>query len=264
MKKVMLSEMPWPEVEEVIKKKPTVLLPMGTVETQNRHNPTGYDYFVAERLAVEAARKSANAVVAPTICYGYSDLFIGFPGTITLKPETLQNLVYDVVECLVQMGLTNIVFVNNHDPNTPILKMALARIREKYGYVYPILWPTKMAHAFGQQVFPDAAKVLVHGNEPSTSLSAYLCPDMVRPDLAVDVVPEKKTLGPLTYASGGAFAHEGLTVPFNARMKDTNENGGSGCPRPDPEKGQIIFEKMVDFTVSFVDKFNQVDNQFDK
>ena len=265
MKKVNMADMTWVEVRDLIaEQKPAVIVPIGTTETQGRHNPTGYDHFVAQHVAVEAARK-CNAVVAPTLCYGYSELFYEFPGTITLQPETLQNLIYDVTASLIRMGLTHVVFMNNHDPNQPILNHAIARIRKDFGLVMPSLWPTNMARTFGQKLFPEASRVLIHGNEPSTSLCLALCPENVRMDLAVNSPTDYGALGNLPYASSQSLLYKGMKVPFFARVSDVSETGGYGNPNAgDPEIGQQILTQMADFTAGFIDEFLLTDNQLGK
>lgn len=265
MKKVNMADMTWVEVRDLIaEKKPAAIVPIGTTETQGRHNPTGYDHYVAKAVA-EAAAKKCNAMVAPAICYGYSELFYDFPGTITLQPETLQNLIYDVTASLIRMGVTHVVFMNNHDPNQPILNHALARIRKEFGLVMPSLWPTNMARAFGQKLFPEASRVLIHGNEPSTSLSMALCPDMVRMDLAVESPTDYGCLGSLPYGSSQTLLYRGMKVPFFARVSDVSKTGGYGRPDAgDPEIGQKILDQMADFTAGFIDEFLTTDNRLGK
>ena len=265
MKKVCMADMTWVEIRDLIaEKKPAVIVPLGTTETQGQHNPTGYDFFVAEAVAKMAAEK-CNAVVAPTLCYGYSELFYKFPGTITLEPETLQNLLFDVTASLIRTGFDHIVYMNNHDPNQPILEHAMARIRKQYGLVVPSLWPTNMARIFGQQLFPEASRVLIHGNEPSTSLCLALCPEKVRMDLAVESPTDYGALGTLPFGSSKTLIFKGLKVPIFTRVSDVSQTGGYGNPNAgDAKIGQEILNQMADFTAEFVTEFLTVDNHLGK
>lgn len=265
MKKVCMAHMTWVEIRDLIKEKhPAVIVPIGTTETQGRHNPTGYDHIVAEHVARKAAEK-CNAVVAPTINFGYSELFYEFPGTITLQPETLQNLIYDVTTSLIRMGFDHVVFMNNHDPNQPILGHTMQRIRKEFGLAMPSLWPTNMARTFGQELFPDAKRVLIHGNEPSTSLCMTICPENVRMDLAVESPTTYGALGSIPFAASQALMFRGMRVPFFARVSDVSETGGYGNPNAaDAKIGQEIVDRMVDYTAAFVDEFLKCDNRLGK
>jgi len=260
-----MADMTWVEVKEIIETKhPAVIVPIGTTETQGRHNPTGYDHFVAEHVAKKVAEK-CNAVVAPTINFGYSELFYEFPGTITLRPETLQNLIYDVTTSLIRMGFKHIVYMNNHDPNTPILNHAIQRIRKEFGLVLPSLWPTMMARTFGQEIFPDAKRVLIHGNEPSTSLMMAICPEKVRMDLAVESPTTYGSLGSIPFAASQALMFKGMKVPFFARVSDVSETGGYGNPNvADGKLGQAVIDKMVDYSAEFIEEFLKCDNELGK
>ena len=256
MKKVTLSHMTWPEVREAAKANPTILIPVGSTETQNLHNPTGYDYLVAQRLAEEAAER-CHALVTPVMPFGYSDIFIGFPGTITFRPETLQAVFEDIARSLIRTGFDHLLFINNHEPNHALLGDALSRIREEFGIVCASVWPTTLARNFAQDIFEKPAEVLVHGNEPSTSLLSYLYPEMMRMDLAQDAEPPAEFNG-FPLASPTTLAHEGQRVPIFLRVADAAPQGGWGHPRGDAEKGRLMFDRMVDFIATFVGKYNQI------
>lgn len=261
MNKIKLADMTWVEIKELVETRhPCVIVPVGTTEAQGQHMPMGYDHFVAEEVSVKAAER-CNAVVAPTMCYGYSELFREFPGTLTLEPETLQNLLYDVTASLIRSGFTHVVFMNNHDPNTPILGHAMQRIRKEFGYLMPAIWPTALARHFAQELFPEPSKVLVHGNEPGTSLCMALFPEKVRLDLAEDI-PVGNKLGDIPYDSFTNFLHEGQKLPAFSRASDISKTGALGYPNAyDPAIGAKIIDKMADFTASFIEKFLAADNK---
>jgi len=257
MKKIYLSQMSWPEVKEVVDKEPVILIPIGSTETQNLHNPTGYDYFIAQRLAEETAKKS-NALVSPVLPFGYSEIFRSYPGTITLRPETLRMVFEDIADSLIRMGFTRLLFINNHEPNHAPLGHALDRIREKHGIVCASMWPTTLARDFAQDVFENPAAVLNHGNEPSTSLLKYLYPELVNTDLIKSSSKPDK-LQNFELASPSALYHEGERVPIFLRVSDVTEQGGWGEIKGSAEQGKIIFDRMVDFVASFVEKYRDFD-----
>lgn len=264
--KTYLSHMTWVEVQETVKKQSVVFVPIGTTECQGRHLPTGYDHIVAQRLCEKAAEK-CNAVIAPVIPYGESQKLLGFPGTLTIRAETLSSLLFDVTDGLLKTGFTHIVFVNNHDPNKAPLEMAMSKIREKYGRVFPSLWPTDLARAFAEKYLSAPQEKLMHGNEPGTSLCLYLCPELVRSDLIRPgpVAGETIKIGPMDFSpSTFSIIYEGRKNPYLVHLGDYCKNGGFGTPEGNAEIGEKIFTEMVDYLTGFANEFCKVDNLLDK
>ncbi|MCI8512090.1 MAG: creatininase family protein [Lachnospiraceae bacterium] len=187
------------------------------------------------------------------------------PRTITLRPETLQNLIYDVTASLIRMGFTHVVFMNNHDPNQLILNHVLQCIRKDFGLVMPSLWPTNMAHSFGQELFADAKRVLIHRNEPSTSLMLALCPEKVRMDLAAESPRDYGKLGEIPYGSSQRLVFRGIKVPLFARVSDVFQTGGYGKPKAaSAEIGREILARMAEYTSAFIEEFLKTDNALGK
>lgn len=255
-KKKYISHMTWLEIQKIVDTKPTVLIPIGTVETQNLHNPTGYDYLIAERLSEEVAEKS-NSIITPVLPFGYSDNFFGFPGTISLRASTLELVIEDITVSLIKTGFDHFLFINNHAPNKPFLNLALNKIRNEYGIISTSVWPTALARHFAKELFENPKEVLTHGNEPSTSLLKYLCPELIREDLSKENYMDKKYQN-FKLLSSKDLEHQGQAVSINLRLKDIDKQGGWGNPKGDKEKGKVMFTKMVDYIVTFIDRYNNL------
>src|SRR5512145_2229165 len=97
MAKVELCSMTWREAEAAFRENPVILLPMGSIEQHGPHVPVG-DYRYATTVARRIAERSGGAIAAPTIPWGYSDYFRPFPGTLSIRPETLTLLLEDLCE----------------------------------------------------------------------------------------------------------------------------------------------------------------------
>jgi len=137
-KDVCLGLMTWREIETRLKESDIALIPVGQIEQHGLHASIDLDSRNAEGIAIRAALaafKSSKPVVAPAICYGYSDLpgLRDYPGVFSLRGETLVNLCYDVAFSLIRMGFSKIIFVNGHDANPPFIKEALRRLTKKTG-----------------------------------------------------------------------------------------------------------------------------------
>lgn len=115
----------WLEVEAYLKNSQGIILPIGSTE---QHGPTGLigtDAICAEAIA-RGVGEEINTMIGPTINVGMALHHTAFPGTISLKPSTMIQLVKDYVICLAKAGFTKFFFINGHGGNIATLKAAFA------------------------------------------------------------------------------------------------------------------------------------------
>lgn len=82
-----------------VKSKGVAIVPIGSVEQHSYHLPLGTDTYVAMTIAEEAAEKT-GAVLTPPVWFGWSPHHMVLPGTVTIRPEVLSELTYDIIESL--------------------------------------------------------------------------------------------------------------------------------------------------------------------
>jgi creatinine amidohydrolase len=115
-----LTELSWVELEALDKDHSFVLVPLSPIEEHGPHLPLGTDIFgaqdIAELTAVNVCEQKPEllAVLAPAIPLGCSSITADFPGTISLRGETLYNLLIDFCTGLAKSGFKYIVIVNHH------------------------------------------------------------------------------------------------------------------------------------------------------
>lgn len=124
-----LPHMTWPEVEEALKRTDAVLIPVGSIEQHGRHLPLGMDSYGAVETCKLIAQK-AEVVVAPTVLAGLSSHHMGFPGTITLTPETFEAVVYETAVSLIKHGFRKVLIYNGHGGNTVSVAAVIQRINQ--------------------------------------------------------------------------------------------------------------------------------------
>lgn len=115
----------WLEVEAYLEQSKGIILPIGSTE---QHGPTGLigtDAICAEAIA-NGVGEATGALVNPTINVGMALHHTAFPGTISLRPSTMIQLVKDYVTCLARAGFTKFFFINGHGGNIATLKAAFA------------------------------------------------------------------------------------------------------------------------------------------
>ncbi len=98
---VWLQNMTWEEVKTTIDEScKTIILPFGSTEQHGPHLPVGTDTMVAMTLAQDAAAKT-NVPVAPPLWFGWSPHHMVLPGTITIRPEILAEMAFDIISSLI-------------------------------------------------------------------------------------------------------------------------------------------------------------------
>lgn len=191
LKSVWLQENKWEDVEQYLEKKKTIIVPVGSVEQHAKHLPLGTDSFVALRVAEEVGEKT-QTLVAPPNWVGWAPHHMAFPGTITLRPETLTNLVYDICKSLIYHGFEKIIILNGHrEANLPPLKIAITKLRNETGAFLSIADPFYIAKQIGKEIKVSEPGGVGHAAEMETSHMYYLYPDLCDPSKAVKNVHTK-------------------------------------------------------------------------
>lgn len=111
-----IRDMNWMQVERYLQADDRAVVPMGSTE-QHGYLSLAVDAILSERVAVEAA-EPLGVPVFPPLNYGITPYFLRFPGSVSLRLETYQRLVADVLDSLAATGFKRILFVNGHGGNS--------------------------------------------------------------------------------------------------------------------------------------------------
>ncbi len=252
MNNVRLQDMTWKEVEERVRAGATVVVPFGSQEQHGPQTPMG-DFMITERAAVAAAERT-GAVVAPVIPFGYSEYFKAYPGTISVRPETLAAVLEDYVDCLLGQGFERIVFFNGHAGNNGLLDHLCRRIRAERGLRIPVVSPLgARSPELMQQLYGEGSTAIGHGGEPLASLQMHLNPGTVRLDLAVAGQTHEFHGRKVRGVSQVEFPNVPVQIHFNYD-EITDPSGVVGDAREaSAEKGRALFESMVEGCTAFLE-----------
>lgn len=178
----------WQEVETYLQKSRGIILPIGSTE---QHGPTGLigtDAICAEAIA-NGVGEATNGLVAPTIAIGMALHHTAFPGTISLRPTTMIQVIVDYLTCLTRSGFTKFFFINGHGGNIATLKAAFA---ETYYHLGNLSLPeaTKVRCKVGnwftcRSVYQLAKKLYgdkegSHATPSEIALTQYIYPDSIK------------------------------------------------------------------------------------
>lgn len=112
-----LEELNWMDVENYLKQDDRILLVLGSCE-QHGYLSLLTDTQIPEALA-DAASRQTGVLIAPPVNYGISPYFLKYPGTITLRVQTLLFIVEDILRSLYAQGFRRVVVLNGHGGNDP-------------------------------------------------------------------------------------------------------------------------------------------------
>jgi creatinine amidohydrolase len=205
---ILLAEMTSAEVRaEVAGGRSTVVVPFGAFEQHGPHLPLDTDAVLGDRVGPLVAER-LDAYCAPTVRLGCSQHHLAFAGTLSLRPETLQMIVHDVVDSLARHGFRRIVLLPTHGGNERSLhEAAAAAARDGVKIVVPSLRAAigaLVAVARSRGVSPGEAGG--HAGELETSLMLALAPRLVRSA----AVTEPGYTGPLDDAAAAVFFENGV------------------------------------------------------
>lgn len=130
VKSVQLETWTSPEVKNHVNKNGLAIIPLGSFEQHGPHAPLGTDTFISLEVSNRLAKR-LDSVVLPPIWYGISDEHMDFAGTITVSPETLTNLIGDIVVSLMASGFTKFLIINGHPGNIQYFDLIKEKLYKK-------------------------------------------------------------------------------------------------------------------------------------
>jgi len=191
------------------------VLPIGAFEQHSHHLPLSSDDIVAEHFARFLARE-LGAALLPILNYGTSLEQTGFHGTITLRPETLMQIVRDIAGEVERQEFATMVILNAHGGNYALAPVVrdVNRMNRKLKMLIANYW-----EFVDGDIFESAGlgKPDIHAGEFETSLIMALKPERVKPEV-VDMIPTEdnfrqtdlNTFGMGWNAPEGAFGSPSL------------------------------------------------------
>ncbi len=179
---IVLANLTSPGTGEAFQHLDMVLIPVGAHEQHGPALPVSTDALTATVLSSLAGTLlSPKVAVAPTIPWGVSWHHLGRPGTISLKEETLIQIVLDTIDSLYRQGIKRFVLVNTHGGNTAALAIAAERAKRDHGVplVVPIYAYSLLANAARDLLGDDAPG---HGGGDEASALLAIRPELVDQD----------------------------------------------------------------------------------
>jgi len=248
VKSIRMAEMTWFDIKSAIDQGyTTVVVAIGSTEQHGPHLPTMTDARIGDELAHRVAIKMGHTLQAITITVGCSRHHLGFPGTISLRNETLRMIVLDYIESLIRSGFKRIVFLPIHGGNFPIVQETLkeAQIAHQGIEIIGVTDLTKLLDCLsaGSAEFGITANESgAHAGESETSMMMAL---------------EKNLIIKGRFAPGyvGMIGEKELKIMFEQGMRAFTTNGILGDPRKaSADKGEIYLDRLTEFLIQEIKK----------
>jgi creatinine amidohydrolase len=155
------------------------VLPVGAFEQHSSHLPLATDDIQVEYFAQFIARE-LGAALLPTLPYGTSLEHSGFAGTMTLRPETLMQIVRDIADAAERQGFTTMILLNGHGGNFALVPVVrdINRLDRKLKILL-VTWYDSQDETLLES--KAQGKPVIHAEESETSVMLALRPDLVRP-----------------------------------------------------------------------------------
>ncbi len=221
----------WQEVEIYLKGSTGIILPIGSTE---QHGPTGLigtDAICAEAIA-KGVGEATGAMVTPTINVGMALHHTAFPGSISLRPSTMIQVIVEYLTCLAKSGFTKFYFINGHGGNIATLKAAFS---ETYAHLADLNLPNaemvqcQVGNWFMCSGVYKLAKEFYgnqegsHATPSEVSLTQYVYPDAIKQaPLSAEVSQEHKIYGSADfrrrYPDGRMGSNPALATPEHGQQ----------------------------------------------
>lgn len=220
-----------------------VVFAVGAFETHGSHMPFGTDALISNILSEKLADRVSGMMVLPPINYGLSEHYNDMPFTVSLQPDTIVNLLKDVLHEIVRNGIKKILIINGHDGNIAPIELAARSVKVKHPDI-TIATFNDWWVAAGKMVpehFFEKWNGLGHAGECETSMGLALFEELIEMEHAKGVIP-----------------HLPDHVEIKWRFEELTNTGASGDPSVATiEKGKMLESVVLDVLENFVREMDQ-------
>lgn len=233
---LLLADLSSPETADLLPTIDLVLIPVGAHEQHGPNIAVSTDTVSADALCRAAAALAGPRVaVAPAIPWGISWHHMRFPGTISLRPETLTALLADIIGSLHAHGVRRVLVVNGHGGNSAVIATAMEQIKQQTGMpLVAAIFGYALIAEQARQLLPESA--IGHGGADEAAVVMAVDPRLgkVEAFTGPDLTNAHAETAALLREYGGLLAR-----PYD----EVTRNGVTGDASPaTPELGQRILE----------------------
>ena len=223
------------------------VLPVAAIEQHGPHLPVSVDTTLVEGVVAASLAHLAGdlpVLFLPTQAVGLSPEHLRFPGTLSLKAETVIALWTQIGESVARAGIKKLVLLNSHGGQVGVMDIVARDLRARLDMlVYSVNWynlPLKDAQGKSVEALFSAEehRFGIHAGEIETSMMLALAPDQV--DMA-----QAQNFASASQARAEKFEilGNGKSAKLGWQMQDYNPQGAVGnAAAATTDKGRALLD----------------------
>lgn len=263
MKSYLLHELTSKGFDEYLKNDPdgVVIFCLGSIEQHGRHLPLGTDFISVKDRALRIAKRS-NSLVCYTTLAGYSPQHMNFPGTISLRQETLADIIYDTIMSLIKHGIKRVLILNTHTTNGPIIESAILKVKENspISIAYSRIYPSTFVSVLNNRKIKDLD---IHAGRSETAIMKALAPELIDKDELTSIdrnVPEKlaSIINKENPDDIDKFLLETILPTKSEDISPDGVYGVSDISKADEADFLNNIDRIIDFYVEFIRRWKKI------
>lgn len=230
------------DFEKAVKETQVCIVSFGVLERHGNHLPLGTDYLNGHKMATKAA-DIESAVVFPPFYFGQIYEARCFPGTLTIKPTLLLELVQSVFDEIGRNGFKKIILFNAHGGNNAFLQfLAQCQLWEEKSYQVYLYTGDKSPEYLKK--YHEIVETKLHGHacECETSISLYNHQELVKMD----------EIGSETYYPKKRLSHIDNNFTGLSWYSNYPEHYVGNANYATYDKGKALFELELNSFVKYI------------
>ena len=221
------------------------VLPVAATEQHGPHLPVSVDTVLVDGVVAACLphlSSDLSVLFMPTQAVGFSPEHDRFPGTLTLKSETVIRLWTDMGESVAAAGIKKLVLFNSHGGQVSVMDIVARDLRSRLDMlVYSVSWfnlplMDEQGQDLNAQFSPEEHRFGIHAGEVETSMMLALDPAHVDMARALNFVSTSQDR-----ATQFSILGNGKSAKLGWQIQDYNPAGAVGNAKAaTPEKGRAL------------------------
>ena len=208
-----LAHMTWEEVRDLDRKRCVAILPVAAIEAHGPHLPLATDVVIAVAMARAGAAEietgGVTAVILPPLAYTTAVFASGFPGTVSLAPETVTGAVVDVARSLHRHGFGALAIANAHLDPDHLAALHAAVDGCRVAGLLPVVFPDITRRPWGMRLTDEFRSGACHAGRFEASIVMAERPELVRETVRAALPPNPVSLSEAILARKRSFEEAG-------------------------------------------------------
>jgi len=263
-----IVDMTWPEVEKAAREGAVILMTTAVIEEHGPHMSCGIDayggYLMCKLTRRELESRGVKTLIAPPFYWGINGTSHAFPGTFTVRPETMKAMLHDMLASLKSMGFEHVFNINAHMDGLHVRTAVEAIIESRQSLGLDVRYLMAEEDAQRSRLTGNEPFLLLHKSPPAdtesqeyldlhagageTGLVAAFFPGQVNAKLARTLPPTKVTMKEI-----GEWVKDMKKVTPQGYLGDPAKYDAAEAKKEVEESCRM----MADAIAGFLDKVNK-------